>query len=64
MSDVETQFLCRPCAEAMKSFKTVASVQIGPHKRVKQLCEQCGRSRYGYLCDVTFKDPEPLSIPL
>ena len=64
MTDSETLFLRRPCAEAMKSFKTVATVRIGPHKRVKQICEQCGRSRYGYLCDVTFKDPEPISIPL
>ena len=64
MSEPKTLFLCRPCAEAMKSFKTVASVRIGPHKRVKQICEQCARSRYGYLCDVTFKDPEPISIPL
>ena len=60
MSEPETLFLCRPCAEAMKSVKTVASVEIGAHKRVKQICEQCARSRYGYLCDVTFKDPEPL----
>lgn len=64
MSEPETLFLCRPCAEAMKSSKTVASVRLGPHKRVKQICEQCARSRYGYLCDVTFKDHEPISIPL
>ncbi len=52
--NTEKLFLCRPCAEKMKTMRTCKSVVLGaPHKE-KGTCEQCCRRRYGYDCEVEF----------
>lgn len=56
MKDENALFLCRPCAEKIKDFKTVHSVKIGSHRRNKSTCEQCGKRRFGYMCNVVFAD--------
>lgn len=49
--------LCKPCAERLKTLRTVAEVteirKIGGGQKID--CEQCGRRRYGYLYAVTFR---------
>ena len=55
-SEYEEMFLCKPCAEKIKSFKTCEDVRIKTSVRDKGLCEQCNRRRYGYFCDVKFKE--------
>lgn len=52
----ENLFLCRPCAEHMKELRTVSSVHIGRPARDKGTCEQCCRRRYGYHCEVVFRE--------
>lgn len=53
----EELFLCRPCAEKLKSFKTVEDLKIGRHRRDKHDCEHCGKRRFGYMCHVHFVCP-------
>lgn len=56
----KNMFLCKPCAEEMKDYKTVEDVKyIQPTKR-KGTCEQCRYRRFGYMCKVKFTDPETL----
>lgn len=54
----DTLFLCRPCAENMKSFQTVRYVKQGRSRRYKDTCEQCARRRFGSLCEVEFQLPD------
>ena len=56
--DKETLFLCKHCAEEMKEYKTVASVEYIRPARDKGTCEQCRLRRYGYMCEVEFREPE------
>ena len=52
----ERLFLCKPCAEKLKGFKSVKSVKyLAPHKE-KGTCDQCGCRRYGYDCEVEWSD--------
>lgn len=52
--DIEELFLCRPCAEKMKTMRTCKKVVLGAPHGKKGDCEQCGRRRYGYDCKVVF----------
>ena len=54
----EQLFLCKPCAEEMKNYKTVASVEYIRPARDKGTCELCGRRRFGYVCEVGYRDVE------
>ncbi|MEA5151981.1 MAG: hypothetical protein VB039_05205 [Oscillospiraceae bacterium] len=56
--EAEELFLCLPCAERLKDFQTVESIKVGRHRRDKDVCEQCGRRRFGYLCEVKFRGME------
>lgn len=55
-------FLCKPCAEEMKDYKTVEEIEYVRPARDKGTCEQCNRRRYGYVCNVKYTDPEELTI--
>lgn len=54
--DTEVLFLCRPCAEKLKTMNCVKHIHIGESVKKKGDCEQCGRRRYGYKCTVEWKD--------
>lgn len=54
----ERLFLCRPCAERMKSLQTVENLAYGKSRSQKGTCEECGRRRYGALSDVVFREPQ------
>lgn len=54
----EQLFLCKPCAEEMKDYRTVKSVEYIRPARDKGTCELCHRRRFGYVCEVEFKEPE------
>ena len=57
-NEKEELFLCKPCAEEMKDYKTVEDVECVRPARDKSTCELCGRRRFGYVCKVKFKEPE------
>lgn len=54
----EKIFLCRPCAERLKDFKTVKSIKYGQGRSYKDNCEQCGCRRFGTISDIEFRLPE------
>lgn len=58
----EELFLCKPCAEEMKTdkYKTVEDVKYIQPVNKKGTCEQCRCRRFGYRCKVKFKAPEAL----
>ncbi len=58
----EELFLCKPCAEEMKTdkYKTVEDIKYIQSVTKKGTCEQCRCRRFGYICEVKFKDPEAL----
>jgi hypothetical protein len=59
MSDgYEELFLCKPCAEEMKTdkYKTVEDVKYIQSVNKKGTCEQCRCRRFGYRCEVKFKE--------
>ena len=56
----EELFLCKPCAEEMKKYKTVEEVKYIQSVTKKGTCEQCRCRRFGYRCNVKFKAPEAL----
>ena len=58
--DKQILFLCKPCAEEMKGYKTVKSVKYDRPGRDKGTCELCGRRRFGYICEVEFREPEEI----
>lgn len=59
MSDgYEKMFLCKPCAEEMKGYRTVADVKYIQSAKKKGTCELCGCRRFGYICNVKFKEVE------
>lgn len=55
-NDYETLFLCKPCAEKIKDFKTCEDVKYVQAAKNKGTCEQCNRRRFGYICKVKFKE--------
>lgn len=56
-TEYEEHFLCKPCAEEMKTLKSVEDVQyVKPSSKKKGTCEQCNRRRFGYICKVKFKE--------
>ena len=61
--DTEKLFLCRPCAEALKNYKTVKRVKIGAHHKEKRTCDQCCCRRFGYDCEVEYKPVSELEPP-
>lgn len=57
--DNEQMFLCKPCAESMKQgFRTVKSVKYIRAGREKGTCELCKCRRFGYYCEVEFREVE------
>lgn len=54
----EELFLCKPCAEEMRSgkYKTVEEVDYVQSAKKKGTCEQCRCRRFGYICKVKFKE--------
>ncbi len=53
----EELFLCKPCAESMKKgFRTVEDVKYIKPGREKGTCELCQRRRFGYYCEVEFRE--------
>ena len=58
MQEYEEMFLCKPCAEKIKDFKTVEKVKYVQSVTNKGTCEQCGCRRFGYICKVKFRDLE------
>lgn len=54
----EEPFLCKPCAEEMKDYKTVEDVEYIQSAKKKGTCEQCRCRRFGYICNVKFKEAE------
>lgn len=56
----EELFLCKPCAEEMKkgNFRTVKNVKYIKPGREKGTCELCQRRRFGYYCEVEFREVE------
>lgn len=59
--DKQILFLCKPCAEEMKDYKTVRNVRYDRPARDKGTCELCGRRRFGYICEVEFREPEEIT---
>lgn len=58
MQEYEEMFLCKPCAEKMKDFKTVEEVKYVQSVTKKGTCEQCNCRRFGYICKVKFRELE------
>lgn len=58
--DIQTLFLCKPCAEEMKEYKTVKGLRYDRPARSKGTCALCGRRRFGYICEVNFREPEEI----
>lgn len=57
--DIDVLFLCKPCAESMKSgFRTVRNLKYIKPGREKGTCELCNCRRFGYYCEVKFKEVE------
>lgn len=58
----EELFLCKPCAEEMKqgNLRTVEDVRYIKPGREKGTCELCRRRRFGYYCEVEFKEVESI----
>ena len=56
----EELFLCKPCAEEMKTdkYKTVEDVKYIQSVNKKGTCELCRCRRFGYICKVKFKEVE------
>ena len=54
----EKLFLCKPCAEEMKDYKTVEDVKYIQPAKKKGTCELCRCRRFGYVCNVKFKEAE------
>ena len=58
-TESEELFLCKPCAESMKDgYRTVESIKYIKPGRDKGTCELCQRRRFGYYCEVEFKEVE------
>lgn len=55
-TEYEELFLCKPCAEKIKDFKTCEDVIYVQSAKDKGTCEQCGKRRFGYICKVKYKD--------
>lgn len=56
MQEYDEMFLCKPCAEKMKDFKTVEEIKYVQTVKDKGTCEQCNCRRFGYICKVKFKE--------
>lgn len=56
----ETLFFCKPCAEEIKGYQTVASVEYIRPARDKGTCGLCGLRRFGYICEVEYRDAEAI----
>lgn len=56
--EYEELFLCKPCAEEMKSgkYQTIDDVKYVQSAKKKGTCEQCRCRRFGYICKVKFKE--------
>ncbi len=55
-TEYEELFLCKPCAEEMKTLKSVEDVKYVKPSTKKGTCEQCRCRRFGYICNVKFKE--------
>lgn len=61
LDEDDVLFLCKPCAESMKNgFRTVRSIKYIKPGREKGTCELCQRRRFGYYCEVEFKEVESI----
>ena len=58
LDEYEELFLCKPCAEEMKNYKTVEKVKYVQSAKKKGTCELCRCRRFGYICKVKFKEVE------
>lgn len=55
-NEYEELFLCKPCAEEMKTMETVEDVKYVQSATKKDTCGLCRCRRFGYICKVKFKE--------
>lgn len=57
----EELFFCKPCAEEAKNYRTVKNIEYVRPARDKGTCELCGKRRFGYMCEMEFREAAELN---
>lgn len=55
-TEYEELFLCKPCAEEMKTMETVEDIKYVKSATKKGTCELCNHRRFGCIGKVKFKE--------